>query len=304
VQTPRWYPRVQERTAYPEVPVTRLAKERGGRLMRAGGGKPRPSDYLIPDIPMVYDLEDAQGITPLFPRDYDRYLRIIDNYERVARETNLAPPLFGPGSVNSPLLTALDVRTILERTVDPRMSPLFPLVRSGRPAVYARATPGHGVVVPEARPAGEERMWRAVEDASWNPEDTTAVLGLARPIHGGRGTARRVATAGDFERWEVRAPEGGFLRVAGNWDEGWSARVDGRRTPVLRADGIFRGVPLAPGRHDVVFRFRNPQEHRGRPVAVVAGLGILLLGAVPNRRRRLYSPPPVTSVTRSSGGDC
>ncbi len=36
---------------------------------------------------------------------------------------------------------------------------------------------------------------------------------------------------------------------------GWIAEVDGRRSPVLRADVLFRGVEVAEGTHRVVFRF-------------------------------------------------
>lgn len=37
---------------------------------------------------------------------------------------------------------------------------------------------------------------------------------------------------------------------------GWEAYVDGKRQPILRANLLFRGVEVAPGRHTVEFRFR------------------------------------------------
>jgi len=36
---------------------------------------------------------------------------------------------------------------------------------------------------------------------------------------------------------------------------GWTAQVDGKPEPVLRANILFRGVQLAPGHHAVTFRF-------------------------------------------------
>ena len=36
---------------------------------------------------------------------------------------------------------------------------------------------------------------------------------------------------------------------------GWVAEIDGVRTPVLRADVLFRGVEVPAGQHRLVFRF-------------------------------------------------
>jgi hypothetical protein len=47
---------------------------------------------------------------------------------------------------------------------------------------------------------------------------------------------------------------------------GWRASVDGREAPILRTNAIFRGVWLAAGRHQVVFRFE--------PASFRIGLGI------------------------------
>jgi hypothetical protein len=48
---------------------------------------------------------------------------------------------------------------------------------------------------------------------------------------------------------------------------------------VYRADGIFRGVVVPPGRHDVRFSYRNPDETRGRIVAVAALAALVALAA-------------------------
>ena len=36
---------------------------------------------------------------------------------------------------------------------------------------------------------------------------------------------------------------------------GWIAELDGRQTPILRADVLFRAVEVPAGRHTVVFRY-------------------------------------------------
>jgi len=65
------------------------------------------------------------------------------------------------------------------------------------------------------------------------------------------------------------------------YDEGWSATVDGQRAPLLRANLIMRAVPLEPGRHRIVLRFSPAGLSLGvalSMVGVVAFAAFLLLG--------------------------
>jgi hypothetical protein len=54
-----------------------------------------------------------------------------------------------------------------------------------------------------------------------------------------------------------------LLVLADNWHKDWSATVNGRSTPVLRANHTFRGVVLEPGQSEVVFRFHPAALYRG-----------------------------------------
>ncbi|MFP8874075.1 MAG: hypothetical protein VCB42_06015, partial [Myxococcota bacterium] len=60
---------------------------------------------------------------------------------------------------------------------------------------------------------------------------------------------------------------------------GWSVSVDGESRPVLRANGIFRGVVLSAGTHEVIYRYDSPSLQAGFAVMVVilGGLGAALL---------------------------
>jgi hypothetical protein len=133
------------------------------------------------------------------------------------------------------------------------------------------------MVVATAAPASEEAMWAQVASSGWDPKAIAAVIGLDRPVTGTGGTASPAPAPPDRERWLVDAPAGGFLRVGARWDPGWSATVDGQATEVFRADGVFRGVVVPPGRHTVAFAYRNPEEMRGR---LVAGAGLVVLAGL------------------------
>jgi len=58
---------------------------------------------------------------------------------------------------------------------------------------------------------------------------------------------------------------------------GWIAEEDGKRLPILRADGFFRAVALTPGQHRVVFRYRPVSFYAGAAASAVAIVTTLLL---------------------------
>jgi hypothetical protein len=58
---------------------------------------------------------------------------------------------------------------------------------------------------------------------------------------------------------------------------GWIAEEDGKRMPILRADGFFRAVALTPGQHRVTFRYRPVSVYAGAAVSALAILVVLAL---------------------------
>lgn len=57
------------------------------------------------------------------------------------------------------------------------------------------------------------------------------------------------------QRIKVRTDRPALLVVSDNFYHAWKAQVDGRDTPVLRANHAFRAVPVPAGEHDVTFRY-------------------------------------------------
>ncbi len=79
-------------------------------------------------------------------------------------------------------------------------------------------------------------------------------------------------------------PAGGYLNVLDSYDPWWIVDVDGRRAPLLRANGIFRAVRLAPGRHDVRLRYRPVPFYIGMAVSGLTA-ALLLVSCVYHLRR-------------------
>jgi hypothetical protein len=71
-------------------------------------------------------------------------------------------------------------------------------------------------------------------------------------------------------------PRGGLLVLTDQYAPGWRVRVDGEPARLVRADYLFRGVPLPPGRHSIELSYRPASFVIGAAGSLVA-LGVTLL---------------------------
>jgi hypothetical protein len=137
-------------------------------------------------------------------------------------------------------------------------------------------------VVTGERPAGAEPL-AALFDQGFDPR-TEVLLADARPSGppGAPGAAHVVSRAADTVEVEAELSAPGVLVLVEAFDPGWRATVDGRSAPVLRANTLFRGVRLAPGRHRVRFAYRPRAAALGLGLS---GAGVLLAAALALRVR-------------------
>jgi hypothetical protein len=77
-------------------------------------------------------------------------------------------------------------------------------------------------------------------------------------------------------RLTVESSASAFLLVRESWVPGWRAHVDGREAAIYPAAGLFFGIPIAPGRHEIVLRYRTPGLGLGFLVASAWALGAVL----------------------------
>lgn len=125
--------------------------------------------------------------------------------------------------------------------------------------------------------ADAEAAFAAVQEA--DPLRTVVIEGGTTGCADGAGAVREVRYTN--QRVEIRATGPGTLVLADSWYPRWEATVDGAAVPIQRADVLFRGVPLPPGEHTVVFRFVP-----GLPGVLLWPAGAALLAAVALAGRR------------------
>ena len=83
----------------------------------------------------------------------------------------------------------------------------------------------------------------------------------------------------------VRADDWGFVVLSDTFYPGWDARLDGRPVPILRANGVMRGVEVGPGDHMLSFDYQPASLRYGAWISGTA-LVIAVGGVLAGRRRR------------------
>jgi uncharacterized membrane protein YfhO len=91
--------------------------------------------------------------------------------------------------------------------------------------------------------------------------------------------------APEYVEIEVALASPGWLVLTDAHYPGWQALVDGQPVDILRANILFRAVPLPAGQHIVTFVYQPASLRQG---AVVSSLALLLvsLGLVVTRRKQ------------------
>jgi len=85
---------------------------------------------------------------------------------------------------------------------------------------------------------------------------------------------------------EAETPGPALVRFADLYFPGWTARVDGRLTPILRADYFFRAVLIPAGRHRVEWKYEPRALTEGLWISILALLAIGALFAAGALRSR------------------
>jgi hypothetical protein len=107
------------------------------------------------------------------------------------------------------------------------------------------------------------------------------------------GLARISAYGIHKVRIEVQALKPAILVLTDSFYPGWVALVDGRETPIWRANSLFRAVEVGPGDHTVIFSYRPATFRWGAAITlgmlVLVVIGLLVEYKKNLRPRRLFA---------------
>jgi hypothetical protein len=222
---------------------------------------------------MVLGLEDTIGYNPLRLADYERAVGPGEN----AVDPNLRtfPATFRGYKCRLAGLLGLEY-LVLDRPLErlprhfPRLSGVKLLYGSGQmwiyrldpssPRVYVasriEAVDSEAILDQEELPEFDRTDQALIDESSFTilKRDYAETAGaLAEP---NRSSARIVDYQRNSVTIEVETDRAGVLVLHDIFYPGWEVTVNGERRPVLRANLLFRGVEVEPGRHRVEFEFR------------------------------------------------
>ncbi|MBX9843045.1 MAG: YfhO family protein [Xanthobacteraceae bacterium] len=216
--------------------------------------------YHWPNIGLIHDFDHLFGHNPLRLGHFEDATGVLDTVAAVRGPfTPLLP------SYRSTLQDLFGVRFIVLgepiETIDPALKPGdVNLVGRTRDA-YIYENPRALPRVLMATQWQKADFAKLISDGVWPEFDPrrTVLLDQA-PANapsggGGAGSARILRYENIDIEIEADAPSGGFVVLNDVWHPWWRASVDGKPAEMLKANVLFRGVAVPPGKHVVRFTF-------------------------------------------------
>ncbi len=269
-----------------------------------------PNDWpaLLLGRATVFGLNDVLGYSPIQLPRYWSYIRATDDL----------PVFYNASVIQLPSMQdvwLLGIRYLIEANGVP---PTIP--GASQPSV-----PGTVVAA--------ERGYRLVEVNGWEPRVSvvpswTVARNAVQSLHTVLGSTFDPARSAIIEgspamaptpsaptgsaAYHERVPEDvrvpvdaaapSIVVIRNAWDSGWSATVDGRPAPVLKADYFLQGVAVAAGYHEIRLVYRDPTIAQGLLGSAIAWGALVLAAAIGLAwsRRRTRAAPSIAETHPSA----
>jgi hypothetical protein len=213
---------------------------------------------------VVWRLEDTGGISPLSLERYQRFLNALPN-DRARSLLNVQYALTWEH--------VLPDGQLVEEYSDPEQDAYFYRIDGAAPPAY--------VVYSAQTEANDAVALQRLASPDFDPRQEVILAespGLALP-GGGNATVQILERLPSRLVLEVDTDADGILVLSEIDYPGWQATVDGRQTPILRANTVLRALPLQAGQHRVEMVFRPWTVFVGLAISILTLLMVLI--AVP-----------------------
>ena len=261
------------------------------------------SDFsLLSKSPSLFRIPGVFDYEPLASRRYAEYWTML----------SFGGPLKTANQLiyANPRLTAFSKRRLLDLAAV-RFVVAVPgeaaSITSLRPPLRVWPNPG-GLRAFENRQALPRALWvprievvpaaEVLERLATGSDDLRTVALVEEPPASGFVGARRpaggvvqfVRNQPEHVVLQVTAPERGFVLLADQHFPGWSATVNARREPILRANHLFRLLEVPAGVSTVEFRYRPTTLLVGAAISLASVLAACVAVIRVRRRRRAAAP--------------
>ena len=190
-------------------------------------------------------------------------------------------------------ISLIDERTGAHSSVTVSQDGDFRRIHSGDVKIYERTgAGGRAWLVHGVQTAADDAASLALLDApAFDPLATVVLSDVSGPQPPARAAANESIqiVAYEPERVAITADVASpaVLVLADAFYPGWHATVDGVPAPILRANLMFRGLALAPGRHEIIFNYRPAAWRLGAAISLIALAALVAaVSATYVRRRR------------------
>ena len=217
--------------------------------------------YHWPNTPLTHGLHSTLGANPV---RLGTYVAATGAGDTVAEGGQRAFPALFP-SYRSALANLLGLRFIATRDpiekIDKSLAPgAFKLIaRTPKARIYENTQALPRVLF--ATHAQTADFAKIVKTGRWPITDFRSMVLLEREPTRSQTERRPGKIAIRSYRnttveLEVDSPDGGWAVLNDVFHPWWQGEIDGRATPVVKANVIFRAIKVPPGRHTVRFVFR------------------------------------------------
>lgn len=163
---------------------------------------------------------------------------------------------------------------------------------------YSGALPRLAIYTNTTLAASDADALRDITAATFDPTREaviTADSNTAREVSAQLGHVRSAVASGTLDTYESQFVRGAvdarvpsLVVLNDTAYPGWVASVDGRETPIVTTNYMFRGIVVPAGRHVVEFRYRPNSFRTGLLITFVSLLicaGLLVASSLTRRRR-------------------
>lgn len=232
-------------------------------------------DVWQPSTSLANHIGDVKGMyNPMEVADYDRY------WGNMGSRSTLAYDLLNAKYVVAHKDVVLDWA---------KFTPV--LTDAPKVNVYQnlRALP-RALIVAQAEALPPKKTLERLRQPDFDPQRTVLLEEGSPPLPssepGFSGQVRSIQYPSPNEVViEAFSEQRAYLVLGDVYYPGWEAYLDGKPAPLLRANYIFRAVPLPPGEHTVQFVFRPRSWQVGTGISLLFWLGIVVLSGYKTWRR-------------------